>query len=138
MNLIFLGGFQTLYQEELLCIEDTISKDNLLRCALGYERLRKATTVTTFKWLNDIPYQNCLSPKDCRARVKELKVKYLGLFGAETVTGLTEWNAKWEDRLCLNCGEEAEDAHELGRLEYWNRIPGMFGLSEWKNLRNFD
>jgi len=135
---IYCWVHESYIMEELLCIQDTISKDHLLQCALGYERSRKAATVTTFKWLNDVPYQNCISPKGCRERVKELKVKYLGLFGAEDVTGLTEWNAKWEDRLCNSCGEKAEDAHDQGRLKYWNRIPGMFGLPEWKDLRNFD
>lgn len=68
-------------------------------------------------------------------RVKELKIKYLE---AEMVTGLTEWNVMWGDRLCKNCGNQAEASHDRGRLEYWSRIPLMFGLSKWEDLRNFN
>jgi hypothetical protein len=50
-----------------------MSKDDLVRCVIGVEELRKAA-LETFKWLKDVPYPLCLS-KSCLKRGRKLRIE---------------------------------------------------------------
>jgi hypothetical protein len=112
-----------------------MSKDDLVRCVLGVEELRKAA-LETFNWLKDVPYPLC-SSKECSNRARKLRIA-LFLDDDTPTHALCQWSAQWGARLCKACAEQAEAAHHSNREKVWQSLPKIFGLPDWGELRNFE
>jgi hypothetical protein len=113
-----------------------MSKDDLVRCVIGVEELRKAA-LETFKWLKDVPYPLC-SSKSCLKRGRKLRIELFLDNENSSPHALWHWDDEWGARLCKACAEQAEAAHESNREKFWQSLPRIFGLPDWSELRNFE
>ncbi len=58
---------------------------------------------------------------------------------ASTIFALDDWALKWnDDDLCETCQEEAKEIFKISRNDCWNKLPSMFGLPDWEELRSSD
>ncbi|RDB15227.1 hypothetical protein Hypma_004726 [Hypsizygus marmoreus] len=115
-----------------------LSARDIVLCAVGFESLRSGSIQTTFSWLTDLPYAGCTSPDGlkCSDGARSVHFEVFVEFDCN-ITGLNPWKASWLKQFCRVCGPAAKAAHEEGRREFWNDIPGCFGLPDWEDLTNF-
>jgi hypothetical protein len=78
----------------------------------------------------------CSSSEDCATLVRDA-LAHLGQSAAAEadLNPLGEW--LFSDlicSLCRDCGLAALNYHTCGQLDFWKRMPGIFGLPEWEEL----
>lgn len=115
-----------------------ISPTGLITCLAARESLAKLQKQTTFAWA-DSPasiYSSCKTPQKC---VESRTQIMLGLFlPPASICGLDHWRYGSTGHLvkgmCTRCIKVAEKLHIDGRTDFWNALPGIFGLPEWDEL----
>lgn len=50
--------------------------------------------------------------------------------------GLVGWEEDWEDCICNKCALKVKELHASGRQSFWNKIPSIYGLPDWEELKN--
>lgn len=114
-----------------------LTQEQRLTFALGFAQLRDAMSRLTYRWLNLLPFPNCTSPaRVCAGAGARMNMKLT--FPAtiyDAPDGLEDWSATWEEGLCKSCVTQAKAVHMNGRQEFWNALPGIFGLGSWKDMK---
>ena len=115
-----------------------ISPEEKLRCGVGFEKFRDASSRLTFGWTTQLPYPTCTSPspRSCLTGGQRIYFEVFTEVGTRR-TGLDVWRREWNKQLCLQCATAARTAHAGGRQKVWDSIPEFFGLSPWEELTNF-
>lgn len=102
-----------------------------LACFVGYRAMLDAQADTTYAWLHDDNFgaAHCTTPGRCKTtRQRYIIDKFTH---KQRVTGLRPWIDIGPLRLCVECNKDAQVAHEAGQAEFWDKIPGLFGLPPW-------
>jgi len=103
-------------------------------CLLATDRVRVAHANDMFGWLGEVS-PRCRTPHGCAkirnghlVRLWRPPSAALSLFG---------WKASdWKKGLCDACADIGKKAYKEGRLLLWNKLPSLFGLPEWEELRS--
>ncbi|KDQ49704.1 hypothetical protein JAAARDRAFT_143080 [Jaapia argillacea MUCL 33604] len=112
---------------------------------LGRDRLRHAETQSTLAFLIwGFPFRDC--PHRCdvkegllRARSEALARSTVGASGEEET--YVEWcitHPSWvgeHHNFCATCCEIIKDTIEEGRRNAWEKLPELFGLSDWETSK---
>ncbi|KAJ7610520.1 hypothetical protein FB45DRAFT_868439 [Roridomyces roridus] len=106
-------------------------------CLTARNSLIFAQVHDTFSFMRVLDNAGCTKPDQCRSRRMRLlsivtrkeALAPLGYF-------LSSW---WEETslemLCNTCCREGRTQYEEGRQRIWDRLPEMFGLPSWEDLR---
>lgn len=114
-----------------------ISTDDLITCLAARESLVILQAETTFAWTN-LPAINlsCDTPRECYG--SRMQVMHLLSSHPVSIGGLDSWDfvpaRGLSDNMCAMCAGLAEQMHTEGRVNFWNELPGNFGLSEWAEI----
>ncbi|KAF7365478.1 BTB domain-containing protein [Mycena venus] len=110
-----------------------------LACMRGYIKLLDLQSQTTMSWLDvkKIPVGVCQQRPDCRKQMHKI---IRDLHGAQRleISAIHEWVSDWDTDLCELCTKEALKIFQDGRKECWNKLPSVFGLPEWDELKRLD
>ncbi|KZP08425.1 hypothetical protein FIBSPDRAFT_802984 [Athelia psychrophila] len=115
-----------------------ISPTDLITCFIARESVAKVQLKTTFAWINPSPLtpSSCLTPPKCIE--SRMQVMAIILLPPNNILGLKCWRfgQMYEpvDNMCARCQEVAKKLHKCGRVEFWNKMPGIFGLPEWAEI----
>lgn len=114
-----------------------LSTDNLLAC-LGARTLLSTTQAeTTLLWANshEPTYSACKSPSRCATIRKDVLLRtflprpqFLGHYSWKRTQDLMP------GKMCNICKAIAKPLHNAGRIEFWDALPGIFGLPKWEEL----
>jgi hypothetical protein len=112
-----------------------LSAENQRVLVRGWKILRELLHKETYKWLDT---QDAGMFYDCVQRVKcdttRRKLFYDYFRGRTACCALPEWDPVDETGLCGPCVQKSKTSHEAGRVNVWNKLPSVFGLSEWDEL----
>ncbi|EIW79944.1 hypothetical protein CONPUDRAFT_74249 [Coniophora puteana RWD-64-598 SS2] len=118
-------------RDESGTVVQVLSPENRQTCALAMKPFWKLSG-ETFSYIRRIPML-CLSPDHCLP----IKVEVMGenFFPFPSLGPLDDSPLGVRGDLCSECDLIAKDAHEDRIHEAWNRLPGIFGLPGWEELR---
>ncbi|KZP23500.1 hypothetical protein FIBSPDRAFT_952021 [Athelia psychrophila] len=113
--------------------EFAISTSDQILIAAGPRRIIKLQNETTFVWASADPgIVRCRTAASCSCYL-------LNILRDEFVTGLyIRGTDSWEEPgydLCQECRTNGEAEQNRGRQQFWDSLPGLFGLPEWAELR---
>ncbi|KAJ7476716.1 hypothetical protein FB451DRAFT_1366346 [Mycena latifolia] len=109
-------------------------------CLASQVQLLRATALT-HAFLGNLPIGSCSSPKHCAEMVSDARATLLEWADVEThdLDPLKEWVFAhldgWRD-LCPQCSDAAQDEYSGVQQRFWNRMPEIFGLPSWEQLRS--
>lgn len=114
-----------------------LSADNLVSCLGARSFLSTTQAETTLRWANSHGsiYSACKVPSKCNAIRKDILLKTF--LPRPQFVGLRSWNTMQStmlDTICDTCKAVAEPLHNAGRVEFWDALPGIFGLPAWEEL----
>ncbi|KAJ7043808.1 hypothetical protein C8F04DRAFT_1361149, partial [Mycena alexandri] len=111
-------------------------------CLLGYANLLELQASETFAWLNleekHIPSPSCRQSSKCTAALKDVAFNMSTKDIRPRVWILQEWEKEWEAGMCELCRKKAKKVYEASSETCWQRLPSMFGLPGWQELRSLD
>ncbi|KZP29334.1 hypothetical protein FIBSPDRAFT_927094 [Athelia psychrophila] len=106
-----------------------INKEAVLAASCSLLRLQ---ALTTFCWLYP-PVTACQTPEDCEhGRNQMTKTLF---YPVPVYSGLVRWCEDWENDVCDSCVVRGRNLHHNGRRLYWDKLPSIFGLPEWEELK---
>ncbi|KAJ7735772.1 hypothetical protein B0H16DRAFT_1426003 [Mycena metata] len=99
-----------------------------------------------YEWLEEdavIPDDTCTTNAEC---IKERNVlRRILNFGdnSRRYHSLSSWDSPcegedWSDGLCEPCALAGRTAFDLNRVQFWEALPGFFGLAPWAELKDLD
>lgn len=103
--------------------------------AAGFTIIRETPMRLTYQWLHNLPFPGCGSGGRTCAQAGA-KIYFDVFFGSELAHGLDQWDPSWTKQLCKNCANQAKTSHLEGRNQYWEALPGYFGLGSWDALKS--
>ena len=103
-------------------------------CLLATDRVRVAHANDMFGWLGEAS-TGCRSPHGC-AKIRNSHVVRLWRPPSATLSLLGWKVSDWKKGLCDPCADIGTKVYEEGRLLVWNKLPSLFGLPEWAELRS--
>lgn len=125
-------------------IADNVSAPSLpagdqMACMTGHRAVCLRQAYTTYNWLyNGAPAASCITQDSCNAvRQRHLIEWFTPL---PEPSGLDLWKQvstrfNYPDvSLCQHCISSAQSQHEVGRVEFWEELPSLFGLPPWTEL----
>lgn len=126
----------SLDHNEKLLLQNTevLASDDQLVLYRGWREITRRQSRTTFAWLDassDI-YTTCSLPARCPGSRKSITSSLFSL--SPRLSAFILWNTVWEERLCAACGAIAKAAHNQGRQDMWDQLPGIYGLPGWDEL----
>lgn len=105
-----------------------------LACLAGYIAIIEAQAETTHRWIH---HPENFFPGTCQCAGQRKKSFYQQLVPVPTLLALGTWNDVESIpgfAFCDTCIEIAHTAHKAGRVEFWARLPRIFGLPPWDEL----
>ncbi|XP_006453777.1 hypothetical protein AGABI2DRAFT_60514 [Agaricus bisporus var. bisporus H97] len=103
-------------------------------CLVGRERLREAEMTLSYLFLlvfQRAPTCETYLCADARLPHAEWHV----IEAAKSPSPLREYTTWSRLNLCQACVAHCQREHAKGRREVWERLPGIFGLASWEQLR---
>ena len=80
--------------------------------------------------------ENCIEPEDChyvrRSLIHQLEHPSLVIDPFTEVSFVFDRDAP---HLCRHCGAALQKSYQIGRKEAWEKLPTIFGLPSWDDLR---
>ncbi|KAJ7457652.1 peptidase S8/S53 domain-containing protein [Mycena galericulata] len=119
----------------------TLSTADRLACLQGYVKLLDLQSETTMEWLDldegPIPSDDCDDEEGCEDALQTIFNDTLHQ-GRPKIYAVKEWDKNWDCDLCQHCRREAKKIFNAGRETCWKKLPSMFGLPDWKELKSLD
>ncbi|KAJ7114946.1 hypothetical protein C8R44DRAFT_710010 [Mycena epipterygia] len=111
-----------------------IGADGHQTCLMAQPELVRATALT-HEFLLEIP--TCDSAEHCRSLFQEGRDTLLdwSRSGGCDLDPLSGWVLDDESELCQVCLKDAKASYSAARLAFWDRLPGVFGLPGWEELK---
>ncbi|KZP02831.1 hypothetical protein FIBSPDRAFT_769890, partial [Athelia psychrophila] len=105
-----------------------------LACLAGYQAMCKAQADTTFSWAYaKKTSMSCTGTTCLSARQKFVRRNFTSL---PIIAGLETFKSSGRHKeLCSICADLADEMQRKGREEFWELLPGLFGLPPWEELR---
>ncbi|KZP11463.1 hypothetical protein FIBSPDRAFT_899028 [Athelia psychrophila] len=110
------------------------SPSNSFACFAAWEVLSQVQSDTTLAWIEETTpstYPACKTSEHCIKSRSEIILR-----GLDCWSNFTRWLDKIANGLdmCGSCQMVAENLHENGRVQFWDALPGAFGLPGWDEL----
>ncbi|KAJ7202842.1 hypothetical protein GGX14DRAFT_462599 [Mycena pura] len=99
------------------------------QCLQGYVKLIELQARTTSVLLKP---SGCRIPKHCQPALKDIVIATFKHY--PTVLEARDWG----DEMCDHCRCKAKEIVEDSRKECWEKLPSMFGLPNWEDLKSLD
>jgi hypothetical protein len=82
----------------------------------------------------------CTSPELCdKVRFQRLGNYFEHVRRKVDLAPLDDWsNEEWEVLACELCGhclKKAKESHQAALAEFWDQLPGIYGLPPWRELK---
>ncbi|KZP04394.1 hypothetical protein FIBSPDRAFT_405005 [Athelia psychrophila] len=124
-------------------ITDNISAPALppgdqMACMTGHRAACISQAHTTYGWLyNGAPAASCITQNKCSAARQRYLLEWFT--PVPSPSGLDLWSqvcgSFYSDMaLCKHCVASAQSQHEVGRANFWEQLPSLFGLPPWTEL----
>lgn len=101
----------------------------------GWHSLVEMQTKETFAWLanEDMFKDICITDGVCtKSRNRLLLANW---HPSPWCIALNAWAPHLEDGQCLGCIAKSKKVHNAGRQNVWNKLPSIFGLPGWEELK---
>ncbi|KAF7297681.1 BTB domain-containing protein [Mycena kentingensis (nom. inval.)] len=128
-----------------------LSLADQLALAEGQIRILRLKGLTVTRWLflsSDgdeplLPCPECSTCQECTSALHRAAYHESCVSSTENDSGdredvFIDWKTEWEDGLCSECVDVAQASFDEGRVECWNKLPLMFGLPDWEELKKMD
>ncbi|KAF7967498.1 hypothetical protein HWV62_34071 [Athelia sp. TMB] len=118
-----------------------LAPDDLISCLVAYQSLATLQAETTLAWMNAAPekYNDCKNKDRKLCAAVRTQLRSTISFPSVNVRGLDSWSifaqSQSVDGMCTACVEVASEMHGSGRVDFWDGLPGIFGLPSWEELR---
>lgn len=112
-----------------------LSKDDQITCLAGWQIILTEQMNTTYTWVDTNPHHDDpFASKKCSLIRQKSK---MDLLNPPTIAGLYTFDAAAFDlnNLCSICLAQAEAMHNTGREELWEKLPSLFDLPPWEELK---
>ncbi|KAF7974950.1 hypothetical protein HWV62_11011 [Athelia sp. TMB] len=115
-----------------------LSHQDQLACLAGFRGAIYGQAETSFRWIWDPEplSPNCATPQDCQRARRHIGGTMISASSPIIALVLLDHIPVDETylRICQACNEAAYASHLAGRIEFWERLPVMFGLPPWTEL----
>ncbi|KAJ7083812.1 hypothetical protein C8R44DRAFT_53503 [Mycena epipterygia] len=108
-------------------------------CLIGHSaQSRYFPKMLSFLWVSKDSDAECDDYTECNRLRLELAANFEHYWSWMTYIlaawGDDEWQEMEDIGICETCIEEAKALYAVARTEFWEQLPQMFGLPEWKEL----
>ncbi|KZP11464.1 hypothetical protein FIBSPDRAFT_837642 [Athelia psychrophila] len=110
----------------------TLSRVNERACLAAFRPILQLQYETTYAWCHE--ESRCRSQYKCGANRRDF-LNYTFFPTFETKTLLGRWDEAWGEGLCSSCVKLAKASHKSGCRRFWQKLPGVFHLPGWDELR---
>ncbi|KAF7974951.1 hypothetical protein HWV62_11013 [Athelia sp. TMB] len=110
-----------------------------LACLTGFHDAIYTQGETSFRWIEGPQplSPSCVTPQDCKRGRRSFGGKVFRPSTPLMALALMNYHSVDEGTpkgICRACYEAAYASHLAGRIEFWERLPVMFGLPPWTEL----
>ncbi|KAF7973896.1 hypothetical protein HWV62_14036 [Athelia sp. TMB] len=114
----------------------SVSPSDHNTCLRGHHIMCGVQAETTFAWAYGAETRgDCSTYKRCEKTLnKYLITRFLPIAKDYGLESWSEASAWLHGNLCANCMKVAQEKHEAGRKQFWQRLPGLFNLPSWEEL----
>ncbi|KAF7974530.1 hypothetical protein HWV62_11996 [Athelia sp. TMB] len=111
-----------------------LSHQDQIVCLGGYRACCEIQADTTYGWIHDCDSlgPSCTTRKICKKAKQAYSLEHFN--SRPGLRALVEWSDCAPPDLCDECIKEGRLKHAAGRLEFWEKLPGIFDLPPWTQL----